>query len=227
MVKCLAFVAVVAVGGCSFSSTNSPPVFGPSPPAPAGAGPVAGPVAGPSGGGMLVVPDLTGKTAAEADAALRAAGFTFDRVAIDDHLCSVADETKMAPQDTVCEQRPPAGSESGPRLIAPTVTIEHDTYEHGGVGGPSEWRRMPDLVGKPLDVARTVLARANLPLADHFELVEIAADDCQPEQVCTTEPAASTRKVLARKGRLYVGKARAPATQPAQPTTPTTGDTYF
>ena len=48
----------------------------------------------------------------------------------------------------------------------------------------------------------------------------------QVEATEATEPEAKSRKVLGRKGRLYVGKARAPEVKPAQPAKPT-GDTYF
>ena len=207
MSKRMVLVVVTALAGCSFSSKINGAGFGGSQSGPTSGGATAT----PSANGTLVVPDLTGKTAAEAEAALRAAGFTFQRLELDDHQCSVADDTKMVPKDTVCAQRPAAGAETGPRLSSPTVTIERDSYDHGGVGGSNEWRRMPDLVGKPIDVARTILARASLPVADQFEIAEDSSDACQPDQVCSTEPAANARKVLARKGRLYVGKARAAA----------------
>lgn len=217
MAKRMVLLVVTALAGCSFSSKLNGTTYGGSQPGTTSGGSTA------SGNGRLIIPALTGKTAAEADAVLRAAGFTFDRVAIDDHLCG-GDDDKMVAQETVCDQRPAAGSESGARLIGLTVTIQHDTYEHGGVGGPSEWRRMPDLVGKPIDVARTVLARANLPIDAEFEVIEKASDDCQPDQVCGTEPEPRSRKVLGRRGRLYVGKAQA-TTTPA--TKPATGETYF
>lgn len=219
---------ITGLAGCSFSAKlNGSSVGGPSGPSGGGGGSSSS-ASSSSGGsgssGVIAVPDLRGLTPAQAEAKLRAAGFTFDKLAVDDHLCS-GDDEHMVARDTVCEQRPPAGGDSQARMLAPSVTVERNTYEHGGVGGGSEWRRMPDLVGKPIDVARTVLARASLPVGEQFEIIEDHFDGCLPQQVCRTEPAAKARKVLVRKGRLYVGKASDDAT-PA-PAKPATGDTYF
>ena len=234
---------VTALAGCSFSSKLNGSGFGGSSPSSGGGGGGGGSSGGSSGGGGggssagIVVPDLRGLTAAQAEAALRSAGFSFDQLKITDYACEALDDRKMAPQDTVCDQHPTAGQDHAPRLITVSVTIEHDTFAHGSVGGSSEWRRMPELVGKALDVARTTLARVNLPLDQQFDLLEDGADGCQPQQVCHTEPAGNDRKVLTRKGRIYVGKARAAAAAAAAPTPtpmpapapakPATSDTYF
>lgn len=223
-----ALLVVTALAGCSFSAKLNGSSLGGSSPKPSGGGGGGGnatPTPGPSGNGMLIVPDLTGKTAEQAAATLRAAGFNFERAEISGYQCADGDDTKLVAKETVCDQRPAAGIEHLPRMISVTFTIEHNTYEHGSVGQASEWRRMPDLVGKPIDVARTILARASLPIEAQFEILDDGADRCQPDQVCHTEPAPKDRKVLARKGRIYVGKAKAP-TAPTTPTAPT-GDTYF
>ena len=192
MPKWTGLVVVTALAGCSFSSKLNGSGFGGSSPSSGGGSSGGGSSSGGSSGGgssgggssggssggstaSIVVPDLRGLTAAQAEAALRSAGFSFDQLKITDYACEALDDRKMAPQDTVCDQHPTAGQDHAPRLISVSVTIEHDTFAHGSVGGSSEWRRMPELVGKPLDVARTTLARVNLPLDQQFDLLEDGA----------------------------------------------------
>ncbi len=220
-------VVVMALAGCSFSGklNGTGPSGTPTPSSSTAAASTVAPTPAPSGGGKLIVPSLIGQTAAQAEATLRAAGFTIPRVEIVKNYCAHDDDTKMVAKDTVCEQEPRAGREHQPRILSLRLTLERDTYEHGLVGHSSEWRRMPDLDGKPLDVARTILARASLPLAEQFDIVEVDEAVCQPAQICRTEPAARARKVLWRKGRIYVGKVK-PAAPPTAPT-PAPGDTFF
>lgn len=164
------------------------------------------PQRGPSGYGMLLVPDLTGMTADQAATALRAAGFRFDRLETTDNACGHSDEDQLMQLGAVCGQEPLAGAERLPKLMSARITIERDTYERGSIGGSSEWRRMPNLVGKPLATARTLLDRASLPLDDQFEIVKTSESGCARGAVCRTEPTGKGRKVLARKGQIYVGK---------------------
>jgi PASTA domain len=164
------------------------------------------PQRGPSGYGMLLVPDLTGMTADQAATALRAAGFKFQRLETTDNACGHSDEDQMMRLGAVCAQEPLAGAERLPKLMQAKITIERDTYEHGSIGGSSEWRRMPDVAGKSLATARTMLERASLPLDEQFEIVKTSESGCAKGAVCRTEPVGKGRKVLARKGQIYVGK---------------------
>jgi PASTA domain len=179
-------------------------------------GPVPTSVSNPSAasvpantGSGFPLPDLRGKTAAQVGELLKSRGFQIDTVNMTDLMCNDSDDTKMQPQNTVCGQEPAVGVDHGPHLIRLSLTIEHDTYEHGGVGNSNEWRRMPNLVGKSFDVARTILARASLPIDSQFNLVEVVDDKCPAGQVCATSPEGNHRKVLGRRGEIVVGKAGA------------------
>lgn len=233
-------VVVAALTGCSFSakldggrlgnsgsSTPFPGRGNDSTPRVTANAAHAAPSPAPSDAEPLIVPDLAGKSIEQAAAALRAAGFQFDRLEPSDFVCDYRDDSQMVEQGSVCDQDPTAGARRLPRLIAVRVTIEHDTYDHGAVGKASEWRRMPDVVDKPIDVARTLLSGAHLPIGDHFELVESDADGCSAGEVCATEPKAAGRKVVSRKGRIHVGRVRPTETPPTAPTQATTGDTFF
>lgn len=187
---------------------STPPEEPPEEPEPA-VDPVAGmkPKKGPSGYGMLVVPDLTGMTFEQAERALRASGFKFEKLGTSDYACAQHDDSKLAKVGAVCGQEPLAGSERLPKLMQVKVTLERDTFDRGDVGGANEWRRMPAVDGQSLAAARAALAQAGLA-ADQFEVIEVSESGCATGKVCRTEPAAGGRKVLARKGQLYVGKAK-------------------
>ncbi len=221
---------LLALSACSFSSKLNGSTFGP------GSG---GSSSSSGGSGTAAMPDLTGKTVAEADALLREQGFTI--VAAEeqkDDLCGETEDHVMVAQGTICKQRPMPGAQTAARSLRLTYTIEHERYEGGDQ--PTPWRRMPDLVGKPLDVARTLLARNQLSLDQHFELRD--STDCAAETVCSTSPPALSRKMLRTRGVLHVGVARPapPPTDTDAPPTPTPGpgtpppppppakpDTYF
>lgn len=181
--------------------------------------------------------DLSGKTPAEARAALEAAGFVVvsGEENVDD-LCGEGEDHAMTRQGGICKQTPMAGTAIDAGAVRLRYTIEHDAYEHGGDGGANPWRRMPDVTGKPLSEADRVLASAQLGLARHFELVD-AGDACAAEVVCEQYPRARERMFVKRPGRLYVGSARAapppsaaatPPQPPAAASQPTAKpDTYF
>ena len=109
------------------------------------------------------MPDVRGKTPAEAEAMLRSAGFTVkDSTEQVDDLCGEGEDHAMAKQGTICKQRPEVGATTYGGTVRLAYTIEHDAWDGGGTG-QGAWRRVPDVVGKPLDVARTLLARARPP----------------------------------------------------------------
>lgn len=213
-----------ALTACSFSSKFNSTGFG-----------SGGNGSSSSSGGtrMAAMPDLTGKTVAEADALLRDQGFTIVAAQEQtDDLCGESDDHVMVAQGAICKQRPVAGAQTAANALRLTYTIEHDRYEGGEQ--PTPWRRMPDLVGKKLDVARTLLARAQLSIDQHFELRD--SDECAAGTVCSTSPPALSRKMLRTRGVLHVGVARADAPTPPPPTGPGTPppppppakpDTYF
>lgn len=202
---------LLAISACSFSSRMNGSAFGP------GSSGGGGSSSGGGGAGTVAMPDLTGKTVAEADALLRDQGFTI--VAAEEQtadLCSETDDHVMVPQGAICKQRPLPGAQTAARSLRLTYTIEHDRYEGGEQ--PTPWRRMPDLVGKKLGVARTLLARNQLSIDQHFELRD--SDECDADTVCSTSPPALARKMLRTRGVLHVGVARPTTPPPPPPGTP-------
>jgi beta-lactam-binding protein with PASTA domain len=168
----------------------------------------------------LVAPDVRGMTPEQALAAVRKAGFTSDQLDVHDQLCNYSDGELMVAQGTVCNQSPMPGK-TYPERASFRVTIEHDTPTHGEVTYNTEWRLMPDLIGKTYAEAKAILAKNGFDVAKHFEHVE-GSVDCPKDIVCKTSPPAGSRVVLRRGGRLFVGiETPAAATPPAQPTPPT------
>ena len=233
-------LASVALGACAFSAKLNGNSLGGS----SGAG-TPGSGVGQSGTATgayraVAMPDLTGKTPAQALELLRAAGIVVASADENvDDLCGEGPNHEMTPQGASCKQVPMPGADANANGVRLRYTMEHDAYEYGGVGGPSPWRRMPDVTGKPLAEATTILARAQLPVAEHFEVIEVRDDACAAATVCEQSPLPRIRKALARRGRLYVGAARAPSTVDAPSQTPASSppaaatqpsaspDTYF
>ena len=224
----LSCVLCVLISACSFSSKLTTSGFGSG----NGAG---GGSSGPSASEpsrTVTVPDLYGMTMDQARAALRAAGITREPDESAQNNACDTDRRAHYDQGTICYQHPAPGAQSGSRLPV-SVRIQHDLPDHGNIGFAGEWRTMPDVVGKSVTDARGILSRASLPLDEHFELLE---GDCARDTICDGSPRPGDRKVLSRKGRLWVGKAAPeppptgtqPATTGTQPTTnPPDKDPYF
>lgn len=106
------------------------------------------------------------------------------------------------------------------RRCASSVTIEHDRYEGGR--WPRPWRRMPALAGMTLEVARTALVRAQLPIDTNFKVVLIETEGCAPGTMSRDQPrgehsedgwrpaAASTSARRAPPRRRRLGRPRRP-----------------
>jgi serine/threonine-protein kinase len=91
-----------------------------------------------SGGQRLVsVPTLTGMNRADAQAALEKEGFD---------LGDVTEQPSNAPQGTVISTRPAAGSQAS---VPSAVNLV--------LAAPAATVNMPDLMGQPVDVARSIL----------------------------------------------------------------------
>lgn len=209
-------VVFVVLGACAFSAKlNGSSLGGRS-----GAGALTG--AAPTSGYRAVpMPDLTGKTPTQAIELLRAAGIVVASADENvDDLCGEGPNHEMTPQGAICKQVPMPGADANANGVRLRYTMEHDAYEYGGVGGPSPWRRMPDVTGKSLAEAQAILTRAQLPIAEHFEVIEVRDDACATATICEQSPLPRIRKALARRGRLYVGAARAPSTADAPPASP-------
>lgn len=148
------------------------------------------------------VPDLVGLTPDEAKERLSQAGFAATALTIPpDTICRYDDDTKMVKQGTICAQDRSAGQKimSNARV---KVAIEHDTYEEGGVETGAVWRRMPDLLGKPIDEALQLLQDKGFG-RDEFEVEERGG--CTKGTICDQNPNPGDRKFLASPGALNVG----------------------
>lgn len=217
------FLPLSLLAACSFKG-NLTPGFGST---------ATSSSSGGGGGGssdqpyaLRKVPELRGMTQAQAEAAMRSAGFDVRGWDNQDLICKYDDDRKMPPQGTICDQTPGAGTEATTRLPRVRIIIEKDTYAEGGLGTPIHWRRMPEVKGMTVAEATAALARANLPIGDHFVVSESTAEDCQPEgKICLVYPKAGARKSVVRKGRIIVGAKPPPGETPASTTPEPT--TYF
>jgi len=154
----------------------------------------------------LDLPDLKGMTEAEADAAMRKAGFLAPNLEVmpANFACSYDDDRQMLPQGQICDQKPPPGARLSSKRGGVKIVIERDTYEHGGVGH-QEWHRMPDLLGKPVAEARSILAAQGFT-TDEFTVEVVQVQSCQRDVICETAPVAGLRKTTSYPGKLIVGK---------------------
>ena len=219
-VVAFAFVAIGGIGGCSFSGQLGGSSIGGSPRSP--------------GFQSARMPNLFGRTPAEAATLLRQAGFVVVSAEERDGDCGEGGDHVMAPKGAICAQSPVADIDTDPREVRLKYTLERDAFDHGGVGDAA-WRRMPGLVGMSLPDAQAALARAQLPADRYFDVVD--NDRCRPGIVCEQSPAPKDRMRLAGRGRLVVGAASpagpppsaqpTPPAQPAPAPQPTTPDTYF
>lgn len=201
-------VVLVALVGCSFSSKLTT----------SGLGTTSSGNSRNSGGGndSVVVPDLYGLTMEQAAAKLREAGIErAPEPSSQSYACDL-DRRPHYDRGQICYQHPVPGTKTSPRLPV-TVNVQQDYDDHGNIGFAGEWRSMPDVVGKAVPAARSILASKKMPLDEHFELLE---GDCAEGTICRASPQPGERKVLSRKGRLWVGKKAAVAPPPTQPTQP-------
>jgi hypothetical protein len=146
--------------------------------------------------------DLAGMTPDVARKALDELGFKIEKFKVlEGYSCQYPNEKLMKPKGTICSQDPSAGT-----LTATShkveVTIEEDDFEAGGIGGVSEWKRMPDLLGMTREAAVSKLKEVG------FRDDEFAIDErqgCEIGIVCGTSPDPGQRKVRARSGTVTIG----------------------
>jgi beta-lactam-binding protein with PASTA domain len=209
------FVLVV-LAGCSFSSKLSTSGLGSSSSSSGSSGSDSG------ASTTVVVPDLYGLTMEQAAAKMREAGFTRGPEKSTQNYACDMERRPHYDVGQICYHHPVPGQKTSSRLPI-HVQIQADYDDHGNIGFAGEWRSMPDVVGKTLAAARPILINAKLPLDEHFELLE---GDCAEGTICDGYPRPGERKVLARKGRLWIGK-KAPPAEPAQPAQPEEPGGYF
>ncbi len=142
------------------------------------------------------VPNLRGKSEADAATVLREAGFADATVEVLEarFVCEYEDNfdpTQVVAQGAICDQDPDPGGRVRAERFAIRVVLEHDTFEHGGLS-TSEWRRMPEVTSMSLVAAQAALAAKGFG-PDEFE-VEDYTGSCSPGLVCETVPKAGLRK---------------------------------
>jgi beta-lactam-binding protein with PASTA domain len=100
----------------------------------------------------------------------------------------------------VCGQQPRAGAQQSARL-AVTLELARST-ERGGVGTSSEWVKMPDVVGMPVDQATDVLEKAGFTKIVVQQRVD---SECKPDVVCKQNPEPGSQGRLSLPKTLFVG----------------------
>jgi beta-lactam-binding protein with PASTA domain len=142
-------------------------------------------------------PKLYGMTEGEAKTALTEAGFKDPKLEVREANFECEYENKVESQDDmlavgkICGQDPAPDVRLNAKNLTMKVTIERDTWEHGGVENV-EWRRMPNLEGMNVTEAQALLASKGFG-ADEFEL-EKHPGGCEENTVCETLPPAGQRK---------------------------------
>jgi hypothetical protein len=151
----------------------------------------------------IEMPDLSGLTVTQAKEVLTKAGFSADKLReLVDHECQYKSEKDMKPKGQICSQDPSAHAK-----VLPTaridVTLEEDTFEEGGLGSPSAWKRMPDLMGMSEVSARGVLRTKGFK-DDEFHFQRMGGCGT-PNTVCSTNPEPLQRKIRERQGEILIG----------------------
>jgi hypothetical protein len=152
---------------------------------------------------QVEVPDLRGASSGEAEGLLKKAGFIAPVVEErpPNYGCAYDNEKDILPVDSICEQDPGKGAMRAVNGLKIKITVEHDTFEHGGVESGHEWRRMPNLEGMPLAEALALLADKGFGETEF----EIKSGSCDKEIVCDTIPDGGQRKRSDTPGTLRVG----------------------
>lgn len=150
-------------------------------------------------------PKLHGMTEDDARKALVAAGFKDPTIEVRDvnYEClyegTVDGQEDMLAVGAICDQDPAPDVRLRAEKLKMKITIERDTWEHGGVGY-IEWRRMPNLEGMDFTQAQALLASKGFG-TDEFE-IEKHPGGCAENTVCDTLPAAGHRKRKDSQGRI-------------------------
>jgi beta-lactam-binding protein with PASTA domain len=178
---------------------------------------------GSSSSRTIVIPDLFRMTKADAETALKRAGFE-GTIDWDDQLCGSVVEGQIIETGQVCRQHPPAGREQPSRLPI-TILVQPEDPRHGRVGQFGEWHLMPNVVGMPLDKAKAAMRAAGFT-EERTHIDARAEPGCQPNRVCRTYPEGLTRAGQSSDRYLIIGAdpaAKPPAeTNPPEQVTPET-----
>ncbi|MCW5808166.1 MAG: PASTA domain-containing protein [Deltaproteobacteria bacterium] len=220
-------IAIIVLSACQLPAAGPAGPARPMGPAP---GPMTAPGPAPTADPRRIVamPDLTLMTRADAEEALRRAGFTYppeiDRSSICGSTLDDRDRT-IVELGRVCYQHPVPGAETRTSLPV-RIRVQTEDPRRGELGGGRSWFLMPDLSG--LDVAS---ARAQIrALGFTGKEVEVSyVDDCAPDVVCRTYPEPKTRTDNTSDKVFYVGRPPKPPEPPpsAPPPPPARPDDIF
>jgi beta-lactam-binding protein with PASTA domain len=211
-------VLVIVLAGCKvaggFGSTGSTP----SGTSPAGAS--------ASSSENRRVPDVMFKSRAEAEAAIRSAGFERPPNIDNSSSCGSVIDGRIVDIGHVCSQSPAGGREMGARIPI-TLRVQMENPYGGELGGGRRWFLMPTLVGQHVDKARARLKELGF-VSKEVKISDSDDPNCKPNIVCKTYPEALNRTDTTSDKVFYVGKSTQPTqpAQPAQPPKPSMGDAF-
>lgn len=200
--KQLGWWGVVVLAGCQFSTSTT-----------LGTGPRT--TSGESQN--LTMPNLMLMTQAEAEAAVRAAGFERAPEVDNNSLCGSVVDKKIVDRGRVCSQAPAAGQVTFSRTPI-TIRVQTENPYGGELGGGRKWFLMPDLVGADVDQARSRLKQLGF-VSKEVNVSFVDRPGCKPNVVCETYPEGLTRTDNTSDKLFYVGKPP-DAPKPADPKKP-------
>ena len=156
--------------------------------------------------GNVTIPDVFKLSRDQAIAALRKAGVQGD-IDEDHNLCGSIVNGRIVEIGEVCQQQPVGGRVQGARLVV-TLTIQTEDPRHGDIGRLTEWRLMPDLVGKTFEQALATMRSAGFTDDDKLQQTWADETSCKPKVVCRQYPEAMARAGLHDGKAVYLGADR-------------------
>ena len=134
------------------------------------------------------VPNVFDMTQADAEAALKKAGFE-GRITLDKQSsCGSVVNGKIIELGRICNQSPAAGQTMGTKRSL-TIRVQHENPHRGDLSNGRFWFLMPDLTGMEADAARAKLKE----LGAAKEVKVFQDKSCKPNIVCKQNPRALTR----------------------------------
>lgn len=165
--------------------------------------------------GDVTIPDVFKLEKDAAIAALRRAGVQAD-IREENSLCGSTVDGTLIELDEVCYQFPPAGRVQSARFVV-TIRVQTEDPRHGNVGKNTEWRLMPDLVGKTYEQALAEMRRNGFLQDDLLQQTSADETSCKPRVVCRQYPAPMERVGITSRKVIYVGQdPNAPKDPPAK-----------
>ena len=156
--------------------------------------------------GNATIPDVFKLPKDQAIAALRHAGVQGD-ISENSSLCGSVVNGKIVEKGEICYQHPVGGTVQGARLSV-EITVQTEDPRHGGIGTVTEWRLMPNLIGKTYEQAIAEMHRVGFQRDDRIEQTWADETSCKPNIVCKQYPDVMERAGLNDGKVIYVGQDR-------------------